>query len=79
MKFDELISPYLGYLKGIGGDDGPTGTASAEGLGTACMREAKGVVCVIMLIAVQTAVLGVTVLPGVLLLVKVGMAVKAVL
>ena len=76
---NSFLHIFWAIFKGIGGDDGPTGTASAEGLGTVCMREAIGVAGVIMLIAVPTAVLGVAVPPGILLLVKVGMAVKAVL
>ena len=52
---------FCAISNGIGGEEGPTDTASAEGLGMGCMIDTKGVDGVIILMTALVVELGVTV------------------
>ena len=77
-SINSFLHIFCAIFNGIGGEEGPTGTASAEGLGMGCMTDAKGVDGVIILMTALVVELGVTVTPEGLLLAKVGSAAKAV-
>ena len=76
MQIDKLIF-FCAISNGIGGEEGPTDTASAEGLGMGCMIDTKEVGRVIILVTALVVELGVTVTPEGLLLAKVGSAANA--